>query len=79
MPNAIITCKNPGPCGDRTNTIAKYSHNHGFVTWSWTTPAIGDTPNSAPHPQPCPDDGTLCNASEIRCETCGWTQLVGSK
>ena len=74
MPSAIVLCRNPQPCRDRTNTVAKYSHDHGFVTWTWTVPAIGDTPTSVPHPQPCPDDGTLCNATEVRCETCGWSQ-----
>jgi hypothetical protein len=71
MPNAIIQCGNPR-CTNGTNTFAKYEHPHGQLTWTWTEPAIGDTPNSAPHPQPCPEDGTMCNATEVRCASCGW-------
>ncbi len=59
------------------NTWATYVHDPcpksstGKATWE--TPAEGPTPDGSPYPQPCPtpNDGTMTQASNVKCKDCG--------
>jgi hypothetical protein len=72
--NGVRTkCENPA-CINPTNTVATYRHVHGAVAKTWTAAAYGATEDSAPHPTPCPNDGTPCPPVSIKCNSCGWTK-----
>ncbi|GEM_PF-5087705 len=73
MPDVNITCKNPA-CLGPSSVLATYSHAHGVLARTWTAPAVGPTPDSAPHPMPCPDDSVSCAAISVKCNSCGWTK-----
>lgn len=65
-------------CGSQ-NTSAQYVHdpcpNSAKGYTKWEAPAESATPDGLPFPLPCPtpDDGTMCNATGIRCQDCGHT------
>ena len=73
MPGVKIKCGNPA-CINPTNTVATYKHMHGALAKIWTAAAYGPTPDSAPFPQPCPDDDVSCAAISVKCNSCGWTK-----
>ena len=73
MPGVNTRCENPA-CINPTNTVATYRHVHVVGSKTWTAPAYGPTGDSAPFPQPCPNDGVSCAAISVKCNTCGWTK-----
>jgi hypothetical protein len=72
MPGVPIRCNTKGCPGP---VVATYSHAHPGGPRTWTAPAVGPTPDGAPFPQPCPDDGTMCNATQVKCDKCNWTKV----
>ena len=72
MPGVPIVCGSKGCTGP---VVATYSHAHGAVTRTWTAPAVGPKPDGMPYPQPCPDDGAMCAATQVKCDSCGWTKV----
>ena len=68
-----ITCRGEN-CPNRNDRVATYRHLHETETMERTVPALGPTPNSVPFPQPCPNDGTPCEAAVVACRSCGWTR-----
>jgi len=72
MPGVPISCGSKGCPGP---VIATYSHAHPSGPKTWTAPAVGPKPDGAPFPDPCPDDGTMCNATKVKCDSCGWTRI----
>jgi hypothetical protein len=73
MPDVNIKCGNPA-CPGPSNTVATYRHACGVAPTTWTAPAVGPKPDSAPQPTPCPNDGTPCPPFSIKCTTCKWAR-----
>ena len=71
---AATRCQNPN-CPGPSNVVAIHSHNCPTgMTKKWSGRADGPTPNSAPYPEPCPDDRMTGTVVAAICTTCGWVQ-----